>query len=121
VYAEASGQFTYWSKMTFAYASNSGLRIDYFLCSPSLFPPTAATSSSGSNNNNSDSGRTSGGSANGTVSTGASVTGTTTTGSSSSSSSSRGPHPEVVDYISLHADPLTACSDHCPIMLVVRH
>lgn len=35
---DATGQFTYWSKRTFAYDSNSGLRLDYFICTPDLMP-----------------------------------------------------------------------------------
>ena len=54
-YPEAKGAFTYWSKRTGAYATNSGLRLDYFLCSPQLFEATEAAgtevnSSSGTNN-----------------------------------------------------------------------
>ena len=33
---DAVGQFTYWSKRTFAYNSNSGLRLDYFVCTDDL-------------------------------------------------------------------------------------
>jgi hypothetical protein len=34
----AKGQFTYWSQRTFAREPNKGLRLDYFVCSKSIFP-----------------------------------------------------------------------------------
>jgi exonuclease III len=35
---DARGQFTYWSQKFFARVPNRGLRLDYFICSPDLFP-----------------------------------------------------------------------------------
>jgi exonuclease III len=40
---DAKGQFTYWSQRTFARPVNCGIRLDYFICSPSLFPSATAS------------------------------------------------------------------------------
>lgn len=39
--AAAKGQFTYWSVRAFNRPGNKGIRLDYFICSRDLFPPTA--------------------------------------------------------------------------------
>lgn len=41
---DAVGQFTYWSKRTFAYDSNSGLRLDYFICTNDLAKESSTSS-----------------------------------------------------------------------------
>ena len=101
---DAKGQFTYWSKRTSAYDTNSGLRLDYFLCSDNLFPANMTTTT--------------------TASTSASADSTNTNDDSSGRRMTveldKIPSPGVYDYISLHSDPLANCSDHCPIMLVVK-
>ena len=111
---EARGQFTYWSKRTSAYESNSGLRIDYFVCSPDMVPASSSTSSSS-----------------------AAATDARTLSalqsSSSSSSTDTGTLPNdnnkvltekikplVYDFYSLHDMELSTISDHCPIVLVVQ-
>jgi hypothetical protein len=40
---DARGQFTYWSQKFFARVNNRGLRLDYFICSPDLFPARELT------------------------------------------------------------------------------
>jgi exonuclease III len=46
-YPAHEGQFTYWSVRTNARPENKGLRLDYFMCSRSMFPaPEAAEESS---------------------------------------------------------------------------
>lgn len=40
---EHEGQFTYWSQRTNARPVNKGLRLDYFMCSRSMFPAVPPT------------------------------------------------------------------------------
>jgi len=44
---DAVGQFTYWSKRTFAYNSNSGLRLDYFVCTDDLARSSSSSDGGG--------------------------------------------------------------------------
>lgn len=37
---DARGQFTYWSQRTFARPVNRGIRLDYFICSNDMFKPS---------------------------------------------------------------------------------
>ena len=37
-FVDAKGQFTYWSVRAFNRPGNKGIRLDYFICSPDLFP-----------------------------------------------------------------------------------
>lgn len=91
MYVDAVGQFTYWSKRTFAYDSNSGLRLDYFVCTNDLARNSAIA-----------------------------ITGTTSSSSSSSSGSSDEKGPYIKDYYSRHDHSIVKCSDHCPIVLIVK-
>lgn len=88
-YPESAGQFTFWSAKTFARPVNRGLRLDYFLCSESLYPPPSS-------------------SLNMEVAEGQDREGSTPE-----------PSPGVLDTLILHDETL-GCSDHCPIVLVLR-
>ena len=45
-YPTARGQFTYWSMRTSARQPNKGIRLDYFICSPSILPEIEINESS---------------------------------------------------------------------------
>eukprot|EP01034_Spumella_vulgaris_P032149 gene32149-39705_t len=117
-YPDARGQFTYWSQRTFARPVNKGIRLDYFVCSNNMY---AANTSNTANTTSVES-----------------VTKSDTTTSTSSSSSSTSvttteavhavrrsvsvediPTPGVFDSYSLHSDTV-GCSDHAPVVLVVK-
>ena len=88
------GQFTYWSVRTNARPVNKGLRLDYFVCSKNLFAPQqrgSLTISEGEAEGEDVLERRLG----------------------------EVPVPGVVDSYILHEDTL-GCSDHCPIMLVMK-
>ncbi|CAE7498519.1 ARP, partial [Symbiodinium microadriaticum] len=92
-YPDHEGQFTYWSARTNARPVNKGLRLDYFMCSHSLFCEQQ---------------RGVGSSEEGEC-----------TGDGVQRRVDDVPVPGVLDSYILHEDTL-GCSDHCPIMLVMR-
>lgn len=111
-YPTARGQFTYWSMRTSARQPNKGIRLDYFICSPSILPEIEINESS-------------------------TITKTADTdekedideeqappiSSEKFRSSIIGPSKdsrlEVVDQYSLHEDTIGS-SDHCPVMLTMK-
>lgn len=92
------GQFTYWSQRTFARPVNRGLRLDYFLASPDLFavsPETVQAEDAQEEEEVSHAARR------------------------RTFSESHLPNPAVSDCYILHQDTV-GCSDHCPIVLVLK-
>ena len=96
-YPEARGQFTYWSQRTFARPVNNGLRLDYFICSESLFDDATTTSSSSSS------------------SSASSVTGQ----KRSADTANTPPTVSVVDSYILHTE-TEGYSDHAPVVLILQ-
>lgn len=106
-YPEAKGQFTYWHLRTFARNRNHGLRLDYFLCSRGLFPNPHKTLPDPHKANDT-----------------ASVALTdnevkSNDNSAPSNSNSEDGAPSIADCFILHEETV-GCSDHCPVILVVK-
>lgn len=93
-FTDARGQFTYWSKRTGALSSNSGLRLDYFLCSPDMISTTSEEP------------------------TLANISGSDDVESRTHFQAQT--VPKLFDYVSLHEHATVKCSDHCPIMLLIE-
>jgi len=89
-YPEHLGQFSYWSQRTRARPGNRGLRIDYFMCSRSLFPPGESPSEESQNDNK-----------------------------EGAESQNDNKVVEVLDS-SILFDDAVGCSDHCPLLLTLR-
>ena len=96
-YPEARGQFTYWSQRTFARPVNNGLRLDYFVCSESLFSTSSSSSSLSSS------------------SSASSVTGQ----KRSAATADAPPTVAVVDSYILHTE-TEGYSDHAPVVLILQ-
>ena len=90
------------------------MRLDYFICSPQLFPSTKDNTAGSSSSNSQQSSVTGHTKAEGITAH------TENTGNSKHVRVDEIPVPGVVDYYSLHDDPLAECSDHCPIILIVK-
>ena len=95
-FLDAVGQFTYWSQRAGGRPVNCGLRLDYFICSEKLFADAGAGAGTGT----------------------ASADGAGDGSSTALDSSLRTP-PSVFDCYSLPTE-TAACSDHCPIVLVIK-
>jgi exonuclease III len=92
----AQGHFTYWSQRTFARGVNCGLRLDYFICSENMFSELETTNSSSS-----------------------SAAARSYSKRESNNNSANSHIAQVLDSYILHEDTV-GCSDHCPIVLIVR-
>jgi len=80
--SDAKGQFTYWSVRAGNRPWNKGIRLDYFICSPDMFP--------------------------------------TSEGDATATEAETGkPRVLVHDSYILHKETV-GCSDHCPVVLVVK-
>eukprot|EP01039_Chlorochromonas_danica_P003244 gene3243-3554_t len=128
LYPHAIGQFTYWSQRTFARPVNKGIRLDYFICSNQFFPENSLANYQATFV---ESLKTIGTSAfNRTTTTSSSTTTEVTTETEivvdveekaerREVDVEKGPVPGVVDCYPLPLDTV-GCSDHCPVMLVLR-
>lgn len=94
---DARGQFSYWSQRTFARPVNKGLRLDCFICSPSLFDPESSSEDKDVNE----------GAAN------------PIEGSININTAISTPTLRVFDSYILHEDTV-GYSDHCPVVLVLK-
>lgn len=110
-HTDAKNQFTYWSQRAFNRPGNKGIRLDYFICSPDLFPTTTAavaSASAGISTNAITDAETSGSAGSG------SAIGEVATGSATDKK-----QLQVYDSYILHGDTV-GCSDHCPVVLVLK-
>lgn len=95
------GQFSYWSQRTFARRTNHGIRLDYFICSEDLFPPKQQQQSAKAEIEE------------------ASASTMTETTQRVDVIVEKTPIPGIVDSYILPEDTI-GCSDHCPVMLVMK-
>jgi len=113
-YPDAQGQFTYWSQRTFARRTNHGIRLDYFICSDEFFPSsnttTIITSSSQEKKRESDDTKVEGEET---------ETSSTTVAVRTSIDESSIPLPGVYDSY-IVPEETNGCSDHCPVVLVLK-
>jgi len=149
LYPDARGQFTYWSQRTFARPVNRGIRLDYFICSPDMFAHASTSSSSNSSSSSSSSssrtiiGRSGGDGGKDTQDTQDgdveeeeggpasaalpvpvsvppdAVPVVVTPAHPQEEEFNAIPSPGVYDSYILHADTV-GCSDHCPVVLVIK-
>jgi exonuclease III len=109
LYPDARGQFSYWSQRTFARPVNRGLRLDYFVCSRSMFPKAEAESGAVNSLGTQD----------GEEEVAAAAPVEERVLPAPTIDFSALPSPGVSDSYSLYADTI-GCSDHCPVVLVVK-
>ncbi len=101
--ADAKNQFTYWSQRAFNRPGNKGIRLDYFICSPDLFSATstaAVAENPGAEN-------------------GAHHAKKGVAGAASAAAVEQPAQVQVYDSYILHGDTV-GCSDHCPVVLVLK-
>jgi len=103
MYPDAQGQFTYWSQRTFARPVNKGLRLDFFVCSSSMFAGSGDKAGAESGEEE--------------VAAPAPVEERVLPAPAVDYAAL--PSPGVYDSYILHADTV-GCSDHCPVLLVVK-
>lgn len=126
---DARGQFTYWSQRTFARPVNKGIRLDYFICSTDMFPPTSDCAD-GSSKKGGSSSRQSDGAASGEAEAEMGDAEGGPLGCGPSGEPERDvqatpmpligiPSPGVYDSYIIHSETV-GCSDHCPVVLVVK-
>ena len=113
---DARGQFTYWSQRTFARPVNKGLRLDYFLCSRDMFPageeitqPLYSAAIDG----------VEAGGAGGSDAAAGSADAAEKDACRRTVAADVLPSPGAYDCYIIHADTV-GCSDHCPVMLVLK-
>jgi exodeoxyribonuclease III len=128
LYPDAQGQFTQWSQRTNGRPFNRGLRLDYFVCSSSMFAGSGAGAEL-------EAGAVAGVGAGSGAESGAAESQGTDDGAEEAAVAPAPveervlpapavdyaalPSPGVYDSYILHADTV-GCSDHCPILLVVK-
>ena len=120
LYPTAKGQFTYWSLRSDARPSNSGMRLDYFVCSEDLFDSDALAAAAAA---------TADTDADADADTGAPAASSSSSSSSSSASSGGAKRtakdaaatgfPRVIDTFILLEETM-GYSDHAPVVLILQ-
>ncbi|KAJ1381019.1 Endonuclease/exonuclease/phosphatase [Ochromonadaceae sp. CCMP2298] len=121
MYPDAQGQFTYWSQRTFARPVNKGLRLDFFVCSSSMYAGSGdkAGVEAGAGAGAESGAAESQGADDGAEEAAAPAPVVERVLPAPAVDYAALPCPGVYDSYILHADTV-GCSDHCPILLVVK-
>jgi exodeoxyribonuclease III len=117
LYPCAHGQFTYWSQRAMARPPNKGIRLDYFICSPSLLPAEAEAGSEVDGSAEVETPRVE--SQSDLVASARPVPAVRRKLRTSVADLTHEDAPVVVDSYILHKD-TEGSSDHCPVVLVLR-